>query len=72
MDELELINSFGAITSSELKELMDKNVRGIIRSLNALELTGDIKVIIFRTEITRRKVYCSNEIYDNLHKVKKS
>ena len=72
MNELKLIKNLGAITSAELEELIDKNKRGIIRALNGLELIGEIKIIIFRTETIRRRVYCSNEIYNNLFKIKKS
>ncbi len=69
--ELQLVNNLGAVTSSELEKLIEKNKRNMIRILNGFELRGEIKIIVFRGKV-RRRVYCSNEIYNNLIKVKKS
>lgn len=71
MDELNFIKKLGASTSSELEEIMEKNIRGIIRKLNTLEMIGEIKILIFRTEKVRRRVYCNNEVYNNIIKIKK-
>lgn len=71
MDELNFIKKLGASTSSELEEIMKKNIRGIIRKLNTLEMIGEIKILIFRTEKVRRRVYCNNEVYNNIIKIKK-
>lgn len=74
MNEQQILKKAGAITSSELSEIMgeEKSQRAIIRNLNNLEIRGEVKIIIFSTDRIRRRVYCSNEIYNNLNKSKKS
>jgi len=71
-EELKTIQKMGMITSTELQELVDKNIRTIIRNLNRLEEWGDIKIIIFKSDKIRRRLYINEEVYNNFIKVKKS
>ncbi len=72
MNELEIIEREGAITSSEMGEFIEKSLRAIIRQLNNLEARGEIKIIVFKSNINRRNLYISNELFSNLYEVKKS
>jgi len=71
MNELQAVKSGGAITSLEIHEMFEKSRRAIIRQLNSLELRGMIKIIIFKSKINRVNLYISNEVFNNLCKVKK-
>ena len=71
-EELKTIQKMGMITSTELQELVGKNIRTIIRNLNRLEEWGDIKIIIFKSDKIRRRLYINEEVYNNFIKVKKS
>lgn len=62
----------GIITSSEMQELVDKNIRTIIRSLNRLEACGDIKIMIFKTDKIRRRLYVDEEVYNDFIKANQS
>jgi hypothetical protein len=74
MNELQIIKNLGAVTSADLSEIMqrEKSLRAIIRNLNNLEIVNEIKIVTFSTGEIKRRVYCSNEIYNNIHKIKKS
>jgi hypothetical protein len=72
MNELQLVNKEGAITSSEIGLLIEKSMRAIIRQLTNLESIGEIKILVFRTNITRRNVYVSNKVFNNLYNAQKS
>jgi hypothetical protein len=67
-EELKIIQKMGIITSSELQELIDKNIRTIIRNLNRLEEWGDIKIMIFKTDKIRRRLYVDEEVYNDFIK----
>lgn len=68
MDELKLIEDLGVVTSSEVKEILQKG-RSVINQLNKLEFLQEIKIIIFHTDKIRRRVYVSNEVYKSLNKI---
>lgn len=72
MNELQIIEREGAITSSEIaEEFLEKSRRAIIRQLNSLEARGMIKIISFRSKINRMNLYISNEVFNNICKSNK-
>ena len=71
-DELAIINKLGMVTSSELQEMIDKNIRTIIRNLNRLNNANYIHIVLFNTEKIRRRLYINEEIYNDFIKIKKS
>jgi len=70
-EELKVLRKLGVATSTEVGELVDKQIRSVIRGLKQLEIYGEIKIMVFRTAQHRRKIYLTNEIYDNLCKTSK-
>lgn len=71
-EELKIINNLGAVTSTELGGIMDKNIRTIIRNLNRLIICGDIQILTFKTDKIRRRLYINGEVYNGFIKVTKS
>lgn len=72
INELKAIEDLGVSVSSELSNFIDKSPRNIIKQLSNLEAGNEIKIIIFHSKEARKRVYLSNEIYNNLFKIKKS
>lgn len=67
--ELKIIEKEGAMTSLEMKEVLDKSLQAIIRQLNSLENLGQIKIIEFQTKTFRKRLYLKNEIFNNICKI---
>lgn len=65
MDEIDVIEKKGIVTSAEVSEMIDKNIRNIIKQLTKLVQIGEIRAIAFH----RGKLYLKNELYDNLSEV---
>ena len=70
MNELEIIQKEGFITSKELELLLNKNIRNIIKQLNSLELRGEIHIIKTVSHKGLSRIYINNEIYNDLCQVK--
>jgi DNA-binding transcriptional regulator GbsR (MarR family) len=70
MNEIEIINKFGALTSAEIASMVDKSQRAVSQSLKTLETFNMISVVQFKFFIVRRNIYLKNEIYNNLSSVK--
>lgn len=66
MNELQLLQKLGMATSPELQQILEKSIQATIRQLNKLEMLGEIKIIIFSSIKHRRRIYITNELYDNL------
>ena len=64
-EELKVIQKLGLATSKEVQEAIEKSLRNVIRGLNQLELYGEIKILIFTTAKHRKRLYVSNELYNN-------
>jgi len=67
-DELLIIKQMGATTSKEINEVLQKNLRSVVRGLKRLEKHGEIQVLIFKHKQFRRYVYVTKELYDNQFK----
>ena len=72
MNELQIIEKRGVVISTELPILLDKSIQAIINQLNSLEDRNMIKVLIFKSQKHRRKVYVKNELYNDICKASKS
>lgn len=70
MNEMQVIEKFGALTSTEISSMVDKSQRAIIENLKRLESFNMITVVQFKFLIVRRNIYLKNEIYNNLNSVK--
>lgn len=66
-EELQIIETIGLGTSGEIQEIRDISIRNVIKHLSRLEERQEIGVLIFKTKKHRKKVYMTNEIYNNLH-----
>ena len=65
-EELKVIQKLGMTTTKELDELIEKSCRNIIKAVNKLEGRGEIKILIFTTKNSRRRVYMIDEIYNSI------
>lgn len=68
VSELDIIKKLGLATSTEVQEILDKSLRNTIKQLNQLEIYGEIKIMIFKNDKHRKRIYITNEIYNNLLK----
>jgi len=66
MDELEVVNKLGAVTSTEVAEILHKHQANVILQLQSLEKVGEIKMIITTKLKGKRRIYTTNDIYKNM------
>lgn len=62
------MRNLGIATSTEVGEFIDKNIRNVIKGLKQLVIYGEVRIIIFQSDQHRKKLYVTNDVYNNLCK----
>ena len=67
MNELEVVESMGIISSPEIHHILDKSSVAIRQQLNQLVKRHEVQMIEFKIRgSVRRRIYMTNELYDFL------